>query len=300
MNRAKIRCLVSVAGGMTFALATSVANAAFTDVTGVDGGGWRVVYQKHIGTSGSLQTAGYDTNNTTATFGGVAGTGTVLTGSYNRVAYYLELSGSAASGDTNGSVFVSFDASGVSADPTKIGIPTTTSGEFYQRGVNHMHVIASTIAGGNVGGVVNQTDSSGGNIEFWPSNYAQTNSANVPLAGGSTSNNADFDWGDGGANTTAGYGSMQIHNHSIGTTPTDTAQTILNFNNWGGGSGNYNVGIGNYSLAGASFGKDWTFSHTAANYTIRDLQILVNVPEPASLGLLSLGAFGVLARRRRG
>lgn len=292
------RCLRSAAfAGAAVLVGSSVAHAAaFTDVTNLDGGGWRVVYQKHIGTSGSLQSAAYDTNNTSATFGGVAGTGTVAANSYTRVAYYLELSGSGNANDTNGNVFVSFDASSISTDPAKIGIPTTSSGEFYQKNVTNMHVIGS-----GAGGIVNQSNTQNGNIEFWPSNYTQTNSASVPNAQTSNANaaNAAYDWGDGGASTGAGYGSMQIANHSLGTSP-DTGQMLLNFNNWGGGSGNYDIGLGNFAAAVANnIGTDWTFDHNAANYTVRDLQILVNTPEPGSLALLALGAVGLLARKRR-
>ena len=96
-------------------------------------------------------------------------------------------------------------------------------------------------------------------MEFWPSNFATANSANVPNASAST-----LDWGDSGGNTSAGYGSMQIANYGA-------SQMLLSFNRWGGAGGNADIGIGN----APSGNPDWTFAQNAATYHVKTLQVYV-------------------------
>lgn len=118
-------------------------------------------------------------------------------------------------------------------------------------------------------------------MEFWPSNYG-------------IGANGVFDHDDDGFDATSGYGSMQIHNVSV-------PQTLLAFNAWGAGP-SLDVGIGNNP--GGDGAPDWTFSGSSSEYTVRNLQILVQpIPEPSSVALvvaaLAGGAAWHAARRRR-
>ncbi|MHA3773436.1 GDSL-type esterase/lipase family protein [Verrucomicrobiota bacterium sgz303538] len=179
-------------------------------------------------------------------------------GSFSRVAYYLELKKPTET--TASYVWTSMDA--FTADPAKIGVPTTASGAFFQQNVSNLNVVS------NVPGIVTGTGMTGGNIEFWPSNYNGTNAANVPNASATA-----YDFGDGGASTAQGYGSMQVHNH-------DAGQTLFALNNWGATNNTTNVlclGIGN-NPAPVTNGVDWTFANNANTYETRVLHIFV-LPE---------------------
>jgi hypothetical protein len=139
---------------------------------------------------------------------------------FTRVAYYLELQA------TNGPVRYVW----VAMDPftnasSAIGVPTVSSGAVFQQPVTNMDVVSP------VAGIVTGTNLSGGNIEFWPSNYMDDNSNGVPHA-----SDAVYDWGD--APTPGSYGSMQIHNH-------DASQVLLAFNHWGGSVGTSYADVGN-------------------------------------------------------
>jgi hypothetical protein len=201
-----------------------------------------LVYQKDLPNSATYNSAGVNYN--------VDLSGSVATGSFDRVAYYLQL-------DSNW-VEVSFDAAGFTNDAAKIGIPNTVSGEFFQQNVSNMNVSS------NVAGIVTGTGLTGGNIEFWPSSYSASNDNGVPNAFGGI-----YDFGDGGASTAAGYGSMQIHNHYV--TPT-TGQTIIAYNHWGSVGGNSDLGIGNQTVSQ----KDWTFANNAGSYATKSLYVLVH------------------------
>ena len=166
---------------------------------------------------------------------------------FDRIGYFLELQ------DPNGNnqdIFVSMDA--FTSDITKIGVPYYGSGEFFQQNVKNMDVFS------NVGGIVTGTGLSGGNIEFWPNNYGQANSAHVPNA-----SDAVFDFGDQPAEPADGYGSMQVHNH-------DARQTLFAINHWSEGP-RADVGIGNQ----AHDNPDWTFAGNAGNYTVMRLVVFV-------------------------
>lgn len=166
---------------------------------------------------------------------------------FDRIAYCLELQ------DANGlsqAVYVSMDAFTDSLQ--KIGVPTFQSGAHFQQDVANMNVFS------NVKGVVTGTNLTGGNIEFWPNNYTENNSANVPNASSSV-----FDFGDQPVFPADGYGSMQVHNH-------DARQTVFSLNHWREGQG-ADVGIGN----AATGNPDWTFAGNAGNYKVKRLRVFV-------------------------
>lgn len=170
-----------------------------------------------------------------------------ITKPFDRIAYFMELT--ANSGETR-YVYVSMDAFTKSVD--KIGVPTAASGAFFHQNVAHMNVIS------NAKGIVNGTDLGGGNIEFWPGNYAAANSANVPNASGSV-----YDFGDEPSGPPDGYGSMQVHNH-------DAKQTLFAVNHWREG-GKADLGIGNQEANN----PDWTFAGNAGTYKAKRLRVLV-------------------------
>jgi sialate O-acetylesterase len=166
---------------------------------------------------------------------------------FDRIAYFLELQTGRAEPKY---VFVSVDA--FTDNLAKIGIPTSESGARFQQNLQHMNVFS------NVKGVVSGQSLSGGNIEFWCSNYGMDNIANVPKA-----SSQSYDWGDAPAEG-EGYGSMQIHNH-------DASQTLFAINHWSEGE-KADLGIGN----SPSGNPDWTFAGNANSYTVKRLRVLVH------------------------
>lgn len=241
-------------------LSTAVTLAAFTDFTGLDGGGWTVDYQLHI--AGNNNFSGgvpYDTDNSGS-----------ITGTIDRVAYVLELNSQY--------VFASFDPQSLSAN--QLGVPSFPSGEVYQQTVNNLHVLA----GGGAPVTTGIFAGLSGNIEFWPTNYGPNNDLGIPGA-----SNGSFDTGDH-RDTGGNYGSMQIHNHNTGA----ANEVLIAFNQWNGGGGE--AGLGNRP----SNDPDWTFAGNIGSYTVKDLQVLVHVvPEPTSFVLCGLGAVGLIAAARR-
>jgi sialate O-acetylesterase len=166
---------------------------------------------------------------------------------FDRIAYFLELQH--ADGNTD-YVYVSMDA--FTSDLEKIGVPTFKSGSHFQQNVANLNVYS------NVKGIENGANFAGGNIEFWPNNYAPGNSANVPNASGEV-----FDFGDQPTDPADGYGSMQVHNH-------DAKQTLLALNHWSEG-GRADLGIGNQPTGN----PDWTFAGNAGTYKTKRLRVLV-------------------------
>jgi len=166
---------------------------------------------------------------------------------FDRLAYFVEL---LDQDGNNQDIFVSMDA--FTADVAKIGVPYFGSGEFFQQNVTNMDVFS------NVGSIVTGTQLSGGNIEFWPNNYAPANSAHVPNASDTV-----FDFGDQPTDPADGYGSMQVHNH-------DARQTLFAINHWSEGL-RADVGIGNQGQGN----PDWTFAGNAGNYTAMRLVVYV-------------------------
>lgn len=166
---------------------------------------------------------------------------------FSRIAYFLELQ------PANGQpqyLYVSMKP--FTSDVKKIGVPTSQSGAHFQCNVKEMDVFS------NVDGIRNGTHLSGGNIEFWSSNYGPDNSAKVPGASSDT-----FDFGDSPAGPADGYGSMQVHNH-------DARQTLFALNHWSEGEG-ADLGIGNQPKGN----PDWTFAHNANSYVSKRLRVLV-------------------------
>jgi MYXO-CTERM domain-containing protein len=180
----------------------------------------------------------------------------ITTGSFTRVAYYLELTKPDSSFDW---VYASFDAAGFTNNAAKIGVPNTASGEYYNFAnttISNMNVYS------NVSGIVTGNGITTGNVEFWPSDYGTTNQYGVPNANGST-----YDFGDGGSGTSAGHGTMQIHNYGA-------RQTLFAYNAWGSARTS-ELGVGNQP----SGNPDWTFNTSnISNYTARTLQVLVGIP----------------------
>jgi sialate O-acetylesterase len=167
---------------------------------------------------------------------------------FDRIAYFLELTGPDKQFQY---VYVSMDA--FTDALGKIGVPTVPSGAFFQQNVKSMNVYS------NVKGVVTGTGLAGGNIEFWPNNYAAANGAKVPNASSQV-----WDFGDEAAPPVDGYGSMQVHNH-------DAKQTLFALNHWKEG-GRADLGIGNQ----ATGNPDWTFAANAGTYSVKRLRVLVH------------------------
>lgn len=168
---------------------------------------------------------------------------------FDRIAYFVELQDQ--DGDSQ-DIFVSMDA--FTSDAAKIGVPYYGSGEFFQQDVKNMDVFS------NVGSIVTGTALSGGNIEFWPNNYGQSNSAHVPNASDTV-----YDFGDQPTEPADGYGSMQVHNHNA-------RQTLFAINHWSEGL-HADVGIGNQAKGQGN--PDWTFAGNAGDYTAMRLVVLV-------------------------
>ena len=183
---------------------------------------------------------------------------------YSRVAYYMELQ---PSGGPIQFIWAEMDP--FTPDAGKIGVPTVASGAFFQQPVNNLTVLSS------VAGIVNGTNMTGGNIEFWPWNYAATNAANVPNASSTT-----LDWGDQVSLNSGNHGCLQIHNAAA-------SQVLLAFNRWGGASGNTAVGIGNNT---GNANPDWTLMDNAPNYTIKTLQVFVLPPADTNAPTLARAA----------
>ncbi len=185
-----------------------------------------------------------------------------ITFPFDRIAYKLELM------DANGRRFVCAAMEAFTSEVNKIGVPTVSSGAFFQQQVANLEVVS------NVPSLVAGTGMSTGYIEFWPNNYAPGNSSLVPNA----SHNL-YDFGDNPSSPSNGYGSMQIHNYDIdGEGPSTQGQTLLALNAWGKPGEVIDLGIGN----APSGHPDWTFAHNAASYSLRRLQIFVR---PAALTL---------------
>jgi lysophospholipase L1-like esterase len=197
-------------------------------------------------------------------------------GAFGRVAYYLELQAT-----NDGSVqFVWVSMNPFTTNLTKIGVPKLASGAVFQQNVTNMNVVSS------VAGIVTGTNLNGGNLEFWPYNYAQTNSLSV-----SNASSGVYDWGDQNSGN-GNFGSMQIANHN-------SSQMFLSFNAWGGYGGNADLGIGNNTVYQTGnwnvidnftdIQLDWTFRANAASYAVKTLQVFIQpVPVPGTTNLVAV------------
>ena len=173
---------------------------------------------------------------------------TAITGTIDRIAYLMELQDA---NDNNQYVYVSLDP--FTTDLSQIGVPTVASGAKFQTRLAHLNVFS------NVEGVKTGSGLKG-NIEFWPNNYGQANSAAVPGA-----SDATFDFGDQPTDPADGYGSMQIHNYAA-------AQTLFAINHWSAGD-TADLGLGNQKANN----PDWTFANNANSYHTGRLRVLVHV-----------------------
>ncbi len=175
---------------------------------------------------------------------------------FDRVAYYLELGQRPLVSPARQYAWTSMDA--FTPYLSKIGIPNTAAKTVFAQMVTNLTVKC------NKSGVTSG-DFDTGNIEFWPSNYNESNAKAIP--GASASN---FDFGDGGYGTTAGHGSFQVHNYLL-------AQTVFGVNRWGANvTTPIGIGIGNCPSSETSSGadKDWTHASNAAYYSTRRLYVL--------------------------
>jgi hypothetical protein len=178
-----------------------------------------------------------------------------ITFPFDRIAYKLELA------DSSDRQFICVSMEAFTNDVNKIGVPTVSSGAFFQQRVANLEVAS------NVSGISTGAGISTGHIEFWPNNYASGNSALVPNA-----SQILYDFGDDPANPSDGYGSMQIHNYDLdGDSAGTQGQTLLAYNAWGDIDDIPDLGIGN----APSGHPDWTFAHNAGNYSLRRLQVFV-------------------------
>jgi sialate O-acetylesterase len=166
---------------------------------------------------------------------------------FDRIAYFVELQ--PAEGEAQ-YLYASMDA--FTNALKKIGVPTVRSGAYFQQPVANLNVFS------NVKGIVAGTGLAGGNIEFWPNNYAPANKANVPGASAQS-----YDFGDEPVGPPDGYGSMQVHNNSA-------KQTLFALNHWRDGN-KADLGIGNWTQGH----PDWTFAANGASYKAKRLRVLV-------------------------
>jgi hypothetical protein len=282
-----------VIGGVVLVCAGGSAaarGAAIDNVPAGELGAYSEVYRLAV----PVSTPGWNLSTNLASAYAVNNAASIPQGSFTRVAYYLELTGATAANFNNGWVWVSFDAAGFTNRADRTGVPSTTSGEFYQQNVSNMTVLS------NVPGIVTGTGIATGNVEFWPSNYSQGNTRAAgtggPVPNASTTT---YDFGDGGAGTTSGHGSMQIHNYDVdGAGAGTTGQTLLAYSAWGTARTS-EMGIG--TNPNTTQAPDYTVTTnlgTSGTWTTRTLQVFVT-PEPAGAGILAVAGGGLLARRRR-
>jgi len=208
--------------------------------------GYQLAYSLNIPAAGNVNNLVYSVNN-----------GADL-GPFKRIAYYMELR---VGSGTPSYVWASMDA--FTSNGRHIGVPTQASGAFFQQKVTNLEVVS------NVAGISNGSFATDGNIEFWSGNYTGSNGIGIPNASSSA-----FDFGDGNAETNAGYGSMQVHNHAA-------SQTLFAFNRFGvtNGTNPYCLGIGN----NPSGEPDWTFADNAGSYSSRVLHVFVLPGSPDSV-----------------
>ncbi|MBT3193948.1 MAG: hypothetical protein HN341_15495 [Verrucomicrobia bacterium] len=179
---------------------------------------------------------------------------------FDRIAYCMELE----TGGTGTWAWASMDA--FTTNLRKIGVPTADRQTAWQIVVDNMNVYASSNAAVTTGMSI-----ATGNLEFWPSNYGAQNSATIPGADAGT-----YDFGDGGYNSTsAGHGSMQVHNFGEG-------HTIMSMISFGSNNRTPGLGIGNNPVW-TNNDPDWTFTYNAATYTTKNIYVFIHdgVPTPS-------------------
>ncbi|MCP5535956.1 MAG: 9-O-acetylesterase [Akkermansiaceae bacterium] len=211
-------------------------NSASTNVP--EAKGYRVIYQVDIPRDADYSGSAprYQVDNSTKD-----------RAAFQRIAYYLELE---QNNGTKQYVFAAMDK--FTDELKKIGVPTASSGARFMQNVEALTVRT------NVKGLTECTNSDGGNIEFWPGNYASGNANNIRGAKAEV-----YDFGDQAVQQIPGYGCMQVHHWK-------TQQTAFALNHWGK-YGTVDVGIGN--SAGKT--RDWTFTGNANDYKVIRLTVMV-------------------------
>ncbi|MBR6437377.1 MAG: PEP-CTERM sorting domain-containing protein, partial [Thermoguttaceae bacterium] len=190
---------------------------------------------------------------------------------FDRVGYYMEYAANAS--DPLTYVFVSFDA--MTSDLSKIGVPISTSGEFYAQKVNNLQF--TTNVASNQGKLfdpstgaqvtANTTYSQAqGYIEFWSNDYTHAKNPSIEVGSGDIYDVSDTVTGIPG---NAGYGSMQIHS-------LETGQTIFALNRFGGNKC-YGIGTNPSASANSSGGQaDYTFDESKKSYAIANVYTYVH------------------------
>lgn len=200
---------------------------------------YRVLYDLDLRRLGSK--ISYKTDNSSRTKDG-----------FDRVAFLVELS---TKHGPRTYLWAAMDA--FTSDPRRLGIPTVESKAFFQTAVTNLQVRS------NVPGVQTGDFPTGGNIEFWPSQYSGKRS---PQQAGGSDEIYDFNDTPGlGADgkVVAGYGCMQVHNGAL-------KQTLFAINHWSEGK-KADIGIGN----APGLQTDWTFQANADSYSAARLRVLI-------------------------
>ncbi len=237
--------------------AASARADVFSNVPEATSGGYQLLYTLPVANAASYGStlAPYSVDNSAK-----------LTGSISRVAYYMELKTS-----TGTLQYAYASVAAFSQNVKLLGLPTAVSGAYFNQGVYDMHVYS------NVSGITTGTGMTG-NLEFFCGNYSADSAINVANCSGSI-----YDWGDDpkGPHGGGGYGSFQIANPL-------KSQEIICYNNWGGNGGNGDIGLGTNTAAGGN--PDWSFTNGAANYTVKNIQVLVQLgAPPARTQIMPLG-----------
>ena len=183
------------------ALALLVAGRGAQAATGLlanvpEAAGYTMVYEFPI----PVASAGWGTTPVPYSY---SNTTSIANGSFDRVAYYMELV--KASGQTQW-VYVSMTA--FTTNAARLGVPRNyvLRHNAYDTAAPSNATIRSNMAGITQGDGINTV-----NLEFWPSNYGGQNEYGVPGANVTT-----YDFGDGGGTATPpGHASMQIHNYGL-------------------------------------------------------------------------------------
>jgi sialate O-acetylesterase len=165
----------------------------------------------------------------------------------DRVAYFMHLAGP---DDKVRWVYLEMDP--FTQDLSHIGVPIPEKDAWFQTDVKNLFVRSSdeSLPSGNL---------TGGAIEFWACNYATQGGRKLP---GAKEDKYDFD-DTMHPESNPGYGSMQIHDVTSGT-------TLMAFNNPRSGR-TADIGIGN-SPSGS---PDWTFTKSAGKWTSGTMLVLV-------------------------